>query len=88
MQAERKAFIEKLQGMGLFGKVDCLDRIGYLWVTPAFSALSFDDKQSFAGVAHAYCFDGSTISETVFVKDDRTGKNIGTFSLMTGLKMK
>jgi hypothetical protein len=88
-QAERKQFIEKLIAQGLIQKVDTAGgNLPKMFVRPAFNALDLDTKQSFASVVYAYHFDGSNISDSVVLRDSRSGKDIGNYNPnLGGLKL-
>jgi hypothetical protein len=85
-QDRRAKLIEDLQGQGVFGKVECRQDAGTAWVKPGFYTLSFDDKQSFVSVVLAYCTNAGD-RDFVVLKDDRTGKEVGTLWGNRGLEM-
>lgn len=84
MQADRKSFIEKLIGQGVFQKIEVPGNLPRLWVRSAFYALDFDMKQKFVGVVYAYYFDGSNDTDTVRIFDSRTGKEVGSYANVQG----
>jgi hypothetical protein len=87
-QKGRTALLTKLKTSGVFTKID--DRGGglvYLWTGPTFAELTYQDKEQFCGVVYAYCFDGSSFSDSLILRDGRTGKEIGTMT-KAGLTMK
>jgi len=81
-QPERKALIEKLQREDLIGRVEWRDSACTLWVGPRFRALTFEEKQSFAGVVAAY---GATERRDegylVRLHDLHSGRQIGSYCL-------
>lgn len=87
IQQQRREFIEKLIRNGIFAKVECLAEFPSVWVTPKFLGLDFDAKDQFISVVYAYYFEGE--EGHVYVIDNNTGKEIGSYSHATvGLKMK
>lgn len=89
-QAERKKFIERLIAQGVIQKVDTMGgNLPKIYVRPAFYNIDLDTKQSLVSVVYAYYFDGSNISDSVILRDSRTGKDVGDFNPnLGGLKMK
>lgn len=86
-QKARTELITKLQGLRVFGEYRCRTSGATLEVRPAFMALDFKDKQQFASVVWAHCFDGTEKYVSVSLVDVRTGKDVGTFSAENGLRM-
>ncbi len=84
-QQRRKELLGKLQGLEVFGKIECHGKGADVWVKPGFYALSFDDKQSFSSVAYAYCFSDS--DSYVTLRDSQTGKDVGTYWGNRGLQL-
>jgi len=90
MQKGREDLIKELTHKGLFAKIEDPGRphlFVKLWVRPAWYAIDFDKKQSFASVVYAYYFDGTNYADTVIIVDSMNGKEIGEYSLRGGLKM-
>ena len=88
-QEDRKTFIEKLIGQGIFQKVDVPGTLPKVWVTPAFYALDFEMKQKFISVVYVYYMKQDSRYHIVILRDSRTGKDVGTYSAHNpGLKMK
>jgi hypothetical protein len=89
-QAERKKFIEKLIAQGVFQKVDTMGgNLPKIYVWPSFYNIDLDTKQSFVSVVYAYYFDGSNFTDSVVLRDSRTGKDVGSYNPnLGGLKMK
>lgn len=85
-QQKRERLLGDLQASGVFGKYQCRDNAGTVWVKPGFYVLPFDDKQSFVSVVYAYCIGGDT-SGFIILKDDRSGKEAGTYWGNRGLVM-
>lgn len=82
MQAKRKEFIDDSIRSGVFQKVDKPGDVVHAWVTPAFMALSFDDKKGFLSVVCAY-YDGALVR----LRDSQTGNDVGSFDTQSGLIM-
>lgn len=86
-QKRRADLIKKLIGMRVFTKIEMPGNLPRVWTGPAFQTLDFDTKSKFVSVVYAYHFDGSDISDTVRVFDGRSGKEIGDFSVSSGLRL-
>jgi hypothetical protein len=86
-QERRKKLIADLQRQGIFGKIECRSGGATAWVSPRFYLISFDDKQSFASVVYVYCHGRADDTGFVTLKDDRTGKDVGTFWGNRGLDL-
>lgn len=85
--ARRVKLLEDLQRQGVFGRIECRGAGGDAWVAPAFYALTFDDKQIFTSVAYAYCFGAANRDSHITLRDDRTGKDVGTYWGRRGLDL-
>lgn len=83
-QAARDELIQKLIREGVFQKVEPGSSIPSVWVTPAFYLLDFETKQKFISVVYAYYFDGSDKLASVRLKDSKTGKEVGMYSIAYG----
>ena len=100
IQAKRLQLIESLIKENIFEKIETSGSQPYLyvklWVKPSFKILDFDTKSKFVEIVWAYHFDEpgrkNTMSETVYLKDNITGKEIGSYSpfnvFSPGLKLK
>jgi hypothetical protein len=88
MQADRKKLIEGLVAEGVFQKVEVPGSLPRLWVRPAFYSLEFERKEKFVSVVYALYFDGSKQTDSVRIFDSLSGKEVGSYSLVSGgLKM-
>jgi hypothetical protein len=86
-KARRAALIENLRAEGVFGKIACRSRAADAWVMPRFYALAFDDKQAFVSVVYAHCFGPTSSDGFVTLRDNQSGKDIGTFWGARGLEL-
>jgi hypothetical protein len=80
-QERRQKVIRELIDRGIFKSVEYGER-PTVYVTDAFRALDFDDKQSFVTVVAAYAFklpDKGYLAEgeLVFIIDSKTGSGVG-----------
>jgi len=82
LQAERLAFITKMEQAGIFYKVAQPGDVPHIWVLPKFQSLTFDDKTAAVIiVARAYRAD------FVRLRDAHTGNDVGAYSHATGLSL-
>lgn len=84
-QADRQRLIQDMKRRGLVTKYDQPATLPHLWVGWQFKALSYDQKQLFAGVflAEAWCRGGHNLLR---LRDDRTGKDVGRISVQWGFE--
>ena len=87
-QEQRKQLIDELRTKGIFEKVDMPGSRPHIWVGPAFYALEYDAESSFTRVVWSYYFGPNDTYAGVTLYDNYTGKEVGTFDLVSGLKMK
>jgi hypothetical protein len=87
-QTKRKQLIDNLIAQGVFAKVEMPGTRPYIWVTPSFYALEYDAKTSFTRLVWSYYFGPNDRYEGVTLRDNITGKNVGTFDMVSGLKLK
>ena len=87
IQEERWALIEKCLALGIFSKVNCTTDIARIWVRPAFYAMDYDDKVGFVEVVLAYYVTEDPGVRGVFLFDARSGKEVGRYGAISGLKM-
>ena len=84
MQEKRLAFIKELVSRGVFSKVENINKSGHpmpnVWVGSTFYGLEFDEKKAFLGAVYAYYFDGTRMTDTVYLMDRRSGKEVGRFN--------
>jgi hypothetical protein len=86
-QAKREELLQDLINEGVFYKVEKSGDYPYVYVNTKFYFLSIDEKKSFVNVAFTYFFAQNIKNNFLIVKDSKTGKNIGTFSLLMGLDL-
>ncbi len=75
---------------GIFSEVKLSDgNRPYVYVMPTFlEGGNIQDKATIISVVYAFCYDGTNDLDFVQLLDSRTGKRIGTYSLVQGgLKM-
>lgn len=84
-QGERKAVIDKMVADGLVRRIDP-ERGGTLRVTlrPAFYTLDTDNRLKYADVIYRYHFDGSSVNDTVILRDSRHGNEVGQYNPYKG----
>jgi len=88
VQADRKAFIQKLQKKGVFQKVEVPGNLPHLWVKPVFYTLDFDTKSKFVNVVYAYYITQNPKYNIVVLYDSHSGKEIGKYAdVYGGLKL-
>ena len=88
-QAERKASIDEFIAKGLIRRVD-LGRKGEIKVSlrPGFYAMEEEMRRKTIEVLYAYYFDGTSINDTVILRDARHGNEVGTYNPYNqGLRM-
>lgn len=89
-QQRRKDFIENnLIKYGIIKKVDG-GSYPKVWVRSSFYAATFEQKETFMEVIYAYYWpDGGTFLDAIILKDEYTGKEVGSYNPQHGgLKMK
>lgn len=86
-QAERKKLLDELIVKGIFQKIDQPAQYPHAWVTPQFHALDYETKKAFVSVVFAYYYPDGDPSGMVILKDSKTGKSAGTYSLNLGLRL-
>jgi hypothetical protein len=87
-QAKRADFIKRLQATDYIGDVSGPKAgIVSVFVKPSFMVGDYKDKANVISVIYGYYFDGTNTSETVYLRDSRSGNGVGTFNSMRGLKM-
>jgi len=84
-QRERKALIDELVAKGLLRRVDP-ERGGEVRVTlrPAFYLLDDETRRKYVDAIYAYFFDGSSVNDTVILRDGRNGNEIGHYNPYRG----
>ena len=84
-QSERKAVIDKLVADGLLRRIDP-ERGGTLRVSlrPAFYTLDEAARRQYADVIYRYYFDGSSVNDTVILRDARNGNEVGQYNPYKG----
>jgi hypothetical protein len=87
-QSERKAVIDGLLEKGLVRRID--SRSGELRVTlrPGFYVMDDDARRRYIDSIYGYYFDGSSVNDTVILRDARHGNEVGMYNpYKGGLKM-
>jgi hypothetical protein len=84
-QSERKAVIDKLIADGLVRRVDP-ERGGTLRVTlrAAFYAMNEETRSKYVDVIYRYYFDGSSVNDTITLRDARHGNEVGRYNPYKG----
>lgn len=86
IQEERKKLIGELLAEGAFHKIEHRS-ITEVWVTPEFMVLSIDDKSTFIELVAAAAFCLGNEQGLVTLTDFRSGKPVGSYSFIVGLRM-
>ncbi len=87
-QAARVKLIKQLQTTGFIGDINDRGKgVVDVFVKPSFLASEFKDKVNIASMIYGYYFDGSKITDTVYLLDSRSGKSVGTFNSLRSLRM-
>jgi hypothetical protein len=84
-QAERKAVIDELIAKGLVRRIDP-ERGGSIRVTlrARFYTMDEETRRKYLDVIYAYMFDGSSVNDTVFLRDAQHGNEIGQYNPYKG----
>jgi hypothetical protein len=84
-QRERRALIDELVAKGLLRRVDP-ERRGEVRVTlrPAFYLLDNETRRKYVDAIYAYFFDGSSVNDTVILRDGQHGNEIGQYNPYRG----
>jgi len=88
-QDERKVIIDELIAKGLVRRIDP-ERSGTLRVTlrPAFYTMDDETRRKYVDVIYAYTFDGTSVNDTVILRDAQHGNEVGQYNpYKGGLKM-
>lgn len=88
-QQERKAVIDGLMEKGLVRRIDA-ERGGVLKVVlrPGFYPLDDDTRRRYIDLIYSYYFDGSSVNDTVILRDARHGNEVGHYNpYQGGLRM-
>lgn len=87
-RAKREKLIGTLQRDGVFGDIRVSHGVGQVVAGPSFYALTFEQRQTFASVAFAWCLDTDPACKLLVLNDRMSGKEIGRFgSVYGGLRM-
>ncbi len=84
-QAKRRQAIDEMIRRRVFTKVEKPGELAYVWVTPTFYALDFDQKKDLMNIVYGYYYEDD--SKLVRIFDSMSGKEVGTFSLTLGLEL-
>lgn len=79
-QPQRRAFIRKLIDNGVIYKIEKPGEIPRIYVGPTFILLPYDTKNNFLDAILTYYIIENPESNILIIKDELTGKSIGTFS--------
>ena len=84
-QSERKATIDELVAKGLVRRIDP-ERGGSIRVTlrPAFYLMDDEMRRKYVDVIYAYAFDGSSVNDTVILRDAQHGNEVGQYNPYKG----
>jgi hypothetical protein len=84
-QGERKAMIDVLLEKGLVRRIDG-ERSPTLRVTlrPAFYLLDEETRRGHVDLIYRYYFDGSSVNDTIVLRDARHGNEVGSYNPYRG----
>jgi hypothetical protein len=84
-QSERKIWIDDMLAKGLVRRIDT-GRGGSLSMSlrPTFYALDDETRRKYIDVVYAYYFDGSSVNDTVILRDSRHGNEVGQYNPYSG----
>ena len=84
-QQQRKAVMDDLVAKGLVRRIDP-ERGGEVRVTlrPAFYLLNDETRRRYVDAIYAYFFDGSSVNDTVILRDGQHGNEIGQYNPYRG----
>jgi hypothetical protein len=87
-QGERKAVIDWLVEQGHVRRID-EERAGPVRVSlrPSFYEMDEATRRKYLHVVYGYYFDGSSMTDTVMLRDARHGNNVGRYDPYSGLTM-
>jgi hypothetical protein len=88
-QRERKAVIDELLTKGLVRRIDA-ERAGSVRMSlrPQFYTMDDETRRKYIDVVYAYFFDGSSVNDTVILRDAQHGNEVGQYNpYRGGLKM-
>ena len=84
-QSERKAFIDGIIAKGLVRRIDA-PRGGEVRVSlrPPFYTMDDEARRRTIDILYAYYFDGSSVNDTVILRDARHGNEVGQYNPYSG----
>ena len=84
-QSERKAFIDEMLAKGLVRRIDT-GRGGSLSMSlrPTFYTMDDEARKKHIEAVYAYYFDGSSVNDTVILRDARHGNEVGQYNPYQG----
>ena len=85
VQSERKVFIDDMLAKGLVRRIDA-GRGGSLSMSlrPTFYAMDDELRKKHIEAVYAYYFDGSSVNDTVILRDARHGNEVGQYNPYKG----
>ncbi len=87
-QSERETLFNDLRQRGVIHNLDVSGGYGHLDVTPAFTALPFEQKQTIASAAHAWAKTADNSVTMTNIRDHRDRKSLGSFTDHSGFQIK
>lgn len=84
-QTARKAIIDDMLAKGLVRRIEA-GRGGSLSMSlrPSFYAMDDEARLKYVDVVYAYYFDGSSVNDTLILRDARHGNEIGQYNPYSG----
>ncbi len=88
-QEQRKGRVEKLISDGILQKVTAEGLTFQMWTRSPFYAFDYDAKTVVCEIVYTYCMASDDLwGPTLDLRDSYTGKSIGTYSPLGGLKVR
>lgn len=85
MQDRRVALIQQLHTAGIISRIEKPATLPYIYVGPGWYELEADDQLNFVNGVLTYYYAENPKATTAFLRDRRTGKDIGGYTFRTGL---
>lgn len=84
-QEQRSRAIAELVQAGVFDRIEHDNIATRAWIKTGFYRLTFEQKKDVIGVVYARYSNNDF--DVILIKDNQTGKIVGTYSLTLGLEM-
>ncbi len=88
IQEKRRKLIDKFIGYNIIEKVEIPGSLPRVWVTTKFFMTTFSEKKTLMNLIYSYYYTKNPKYDIVRIFDNMTGKSIGSYSPIYGLKIK